>query len=98
MSVLLTISALRNAHQTGEEGQPQTSALYLAAFALTALYVLGILGIGYVPATTLYFIAMLRLLGGQNWTFDIGTSLVLTTIFYVLFVYLADIPLPHTWL
>ncbi len=99
LGVLLAASALRDARQPGErEPAPQTSRLYLVAFALTVLYALGILGIGYALATVIFFILALRLLGGQSWTVDIATSLALTLIFYVLFIYLADIPLPAGWL
>lgn len=100
LSALLAASAFRAAPQLEEKAPPpQASRLYLAAFALTALYVLGILIAGYVFVTALYyFLCMLRLLGGQRWSVDIGTSVALTATFYVLFVYLADIPLPQGWL
>jgi len=63
-------------------------------FAASAVYVPALDIIGYVVATTLLSVAVLRVLGGKKWWLDVALSLALSLGSYLLFANLLEVPLP----
>lgn len=70
------------------------SRVHVWLFALTSAYVGAILIAGYAAATLLFFVLAFRLLGLRDWRRNLPTAVALAVIYYVLFIHLADMPLP----
>jgi putative tricarboxylic transport membrane protein len=94
--VVLGIGLLVLAGRTRDaERFTRASLLVLAGLAtmLALVAVIGVIGFE-IPATLLMFV-WLRFLGGESWRSSVVTSLATVVAFYVVFVGLLAVPIPH---
>ena len=73
-------SAIRE--ETGSEGRTRR----IASFATCALYLVLIEVAGYVTATFVFFVLMFTIVGLKSWIHKLALSVVLSVIYYIVFV------------
>lgn len=71
---------------------------YLVVAVILALFVVAIPIVGFSLSCLLFFVALYRLLGGWSWGRTVSYALVTTGCIYVVFLYLAEMPLPKSFL
>jgi hypothetical protein len=64
------------------------------ALALLFLYGIAVIYLGYVVASAMFFIGVQRVFGERSWIRCTMIGLSITVCFYVVFSYLAGMPLP----
>ena len=99
VSIVLVVLGLGLLAMTGRtrDAERFTSAgwLVLAGLASMIAFVAVISVIGFeIPAALLVFV-WLKFLGGESWRFSVVTSLATVAAFYVVFVGLLAVPIPH---
>jgi hypothetical protein len=62
------------------------------------LYVVLMPVAGYAIATLAFFLAAFRIMGMHRWGWTIGSAVLVTASFVLIFVWAADMPLPKGWL
>ena len=80
-------------HATAASREMKTQ-LFISITAL-AIYIFLINFVGYLAATVVFFLLQLRVSGVKSWRSTILLSLVLTAIFYVIFVHLCELVFPR---
>jgi hypothetical protein len=78
---------------TGERGGAQINQVVLVVFLL-AVYTLVIPTFGYLPATAMFFPIIYFIFGVRPWPKSIVVGLITTALFYFIFEYFAEMPLP----
>lgn len=71
---------------------------YLIVAVILALYIVAIPIAGFSFSCLLFFVALYKLLGGWSWGRTVGYAFVSAACIYVVFVYLAEMPLPKSFL
>lgn len=71
----------------------QLNQVVLVAFLLFA-YTFAIPMLGYLPATTIFFPVIYYTFGVRPWTRSVAVGLMTTVLFYAVFAYFAEMPLP----
>lgn len=94
--VVLGLGLLALAGRTHDAEQfTRTSLLVLAGLATMIAFVAVVGVIGFeIPAALLMFV-WLKFLGGESWRSSVVTSLATVVAFYVVFVGLLAVPIPH---
>ncbi len=85
----------RKPPQVKAEGKDrsQLNQVVLVTFLLFA-YTFAIPMLGYLPATTIFFPVIYYTFGVRPWPRSVVVGLVTTAIFYAIFAYFAEMPLP----
>jgi hypothetical protein len=60
--------------------------LVLLVYVTVALYAFLIPTIGYLPATAFFLLAQFRLLGVESWVRNAALTIIVTVVFYIVFV------------
>jgi putative tricarboxylic transport membrane protein len=99
VSIVLVVLGLGLLAMTGRTRDAErftgTGLLVLAGLATMIAFVAVISVIGFeIPAALLMFV-WLKFLGGESWRFSVVTSLATVAAFYVVFVGLLAVPIPH---
>ena len=94
--VALGVGLLATARRTSDaERFSRSTWLVLAGLATMVAFVAVIETIGFeIPAALLTFV-WLRFLGGETWRSSIVTTLAVVVAFYLLFVAVLSVPIPH---
>jgi hypothetical protein len=83
--------------QEGDGSSGKAGKRHLAiGFGLFSAYVLLTPLIGFIPASILFIVGLVRIVGGMSWLKCGMTSAVITAFLWVVFVYWLKVPLP-TW-
>lgn len=53
--------------------------------------------VGYTISTLVFFLIAFRVMGMRSWGWVVGSAVVVTSCFAILFRYAADMPLPKGW-
>jgi len=77
---------------------PRSQAQMLLSLGTMALATLLLDPLGYPLVSFLLMVALLRVLGTQQWPFNLLVSLITATASYFLFVQWLKIPLPKGWI
>ena len=64
------------------------------AFLLLLLYGVSIMYVGYAVGSVVFFTVAQRIFGERSWARSTAIGVVITACFYIVFVYLAAVPLP----
>ncbi|TQM45335.1 tripartite tricarboxylate transporter TctB family protein [Pseudonocardia cypriaca] len=99
VSIVLVVLGLGLLVMTGRTRDAErftgAGGLVLAGLATMIAFVAVISVIGFeIPAALLMFV-WLKFLGGESWRFSVVTSLATVAAFYVVFVGLLAVPIPH---
>jgi hypothetical protein len=71
---------------------------FLIVAIIMAAFIWAIPVIGFSIACLLFFIAAYRVLGAWSWPRTLGYATLTAVFIYVLFIYLADLPMPKSFL
>lgn len=93
-SMVLLGASLILKPQKGEESSPRLSSRSWGLVLLLGLYGYGIPKAGYPICTFLFLVTASRLLGEGSWLRCLGISAALSTLVFLLFTRVLDIPLP----
>jgi hypothetical protein len=77
----------------GETEKSQVNLVVLVAFLLV-VYTFAIPTLGYLPATSIFFPVIYFIFGVRPWPKSIMVGLITTALFYAIFAYVAEMPLP----
>jgi len=75
--------------------QRSVGATFYITVGLTAALALALPYIGFAPASFLFLTIMFRQFGEWSWVRSAAASAVTAAVFYIMFIWLADLPLPH---
>ena len=75
--------------------QRSVGATFCVTVGLTAALALALPYIGFAPASFLFLTIMFRHFGEWSWLRSAAASAATAGVFYVVFIWLADLPLPH---
>jgi putative tricarboxylic transport membrane protein len=99
VSVLITVLAVVllvvGRHLDDAEKFTRASLLVLAGGATFVGFGVILPSVGFEIPAILLSIVWLRFLGGESWRSTIVIAVATTAVFYVLFLYVLKIPLPH---
>lgn len=79
--------------RVAEESHVHVNLVILVAFLLV-VYTFAIQFLGYLPATSVFFPILYFIFGVRPWLKSILVGLVTTALFYAIFAYFAEMPLP----
>ena len=79
--------------ERGEGKRAQVKLLVLVAFLLV-VYTFAIPTIGYLLATSIFFPVIYFIFGVRPWLKSVIVGLITTALFYAIFAYFAEMPLP----
>ncbi|WP_108663220.1 tripartite tricarboxylate transporter TctB family protein [Acuticoccus kandeliae] len=86
---------LRAARPAPEPAEPVAEALKMpAVFALTGVYAVLVVSVGFFIPTLAYIVLMARLLGERRWVASIAAAIGFAIVAYLLFVVLFERPVP----
>ena len=88
-----SLKGLRPA-EAKKEGESGRTALVLWVILASAVYSFLIPVLGYLPATCLFFPVVYYLFGVRPWLKSVVIGLSTSALFYAIFEYFAEIPLP----
>lgn len=66
----------------------------IGSFAACTLYLILINVIGYLIATIIFFMLMFRIVGIKSWAYNVVLSIVVSAVYYVVFVKYCDMVFP----
>jgi hypothetical protein len=88
------LSSLRRPEiRRGEEGGSQVTLVAVVISALV-IYTLLIPGLGYLMATSIFFPVIYYFFGVRSWVKSVVIGMATAILFYAVFEYFAEIPLP----
>jgi cytochrome b561 len=89
-----SLKSARHPHVKKEEGEgSQVTLVVLIAFVLV-IYTLAIPVLGYLLATSIFFPVIYFIFGVRPWPKSVIVGLITTALFYAIFAYFAEMPLP----
>lgn len=90
----------KSAGQAGDWGDlcKWPPADYLIVTVILVAYIWLISVIGFAISSLLFFVALFRLLGEWSWARTLSYAVITTVCLYVVFIYLADMSLPTSFL
>lgn len=92
--IIKGVPAWRAQAVTAEPGTRDKSNRHMALFAILLAYILLMPFLGYAFSSLVFFLALFRTMGMTNWISNTASSVALTAIFFLAFVFGADMPLP----
>jgi len=92
-NLLVSLRGIRHPHVKREEEGNQVTLVVLIAFVLV-IYTLAMPVLGYLLSTFFFFPVIYFLFGVRPWLKSIIVGLVTAMLFYAIFAYFAEVPLP----
>lgn len=97
-NLMASLRAIRHPHiEEVAEKESKRDLVFVVALVLI-LYTVAMPFLGYLLATVIFFPVLYLIFGVRPWTKGVVVGVITTAIFYAIFAYLADLPLPKGFL
>lgn len=97
-NLVASLKEMRHAGVTAPVGKENKRNLVLLVAFVLILYTAAMPLLGYLIATAVFFPVVYFIFGVRPWTKGVVVGVITTAIFYAIFAYLADLPLPKGFL
>jgi hypothetical protein len=81
-------------HTRGEKSEMSRLSPVVRVVSLLVAYLFAFPILGYLPATVIFFPFLYFMFGVRPWPKSVVVGLITTALFYAIFAYLAEMPLP----